>query len=60
LQRSLAQTSKLAVFMTRALIASKSRLEMLKGSQRHLRYGNGISAITLQQVEADHEGQGVG
>jgi len=46
--------------MTRALIASKSRLEMLQGSQRHLLYGNGISAITLQQVEADHEGQGVG
>ena len=33
---------------------------MLQGSQRHLLYGNGISAITKQQVEANQEGQRVG
>jgi hypothetical protein len=32
--------------MKRLLIASKSRLEMLQGSQSHLLYGGGISAIT--------------
>ena len=46
--------------MKRLLIASKSRLEMLQGSQSHLLYGSGISAISKQQVEADHEGQRVG
>ena len=45
--------------MKRLLIASKSRLEMLQGSQSHLPYGSAISAITKQQVEADQEGQRV-
>ena len=43
--------------MKRLLIASKSRLEMLQGSQSHLLYGSAISAVSKQQVEADQKGQ---
>jgi len=40
----------------RAIGVRQLNLEMMQGSQSYLLYGSGISAVSKQQVEANHKG----